>query len=853
MRPRLADFVRFLPPVLTSCLLAVSFCLASARPATAATDEQVDQAIEKAIASLLKRQPEEDWTLRVYKRQRKQVLKKVEEKGRMVEKMQLEKWEEVPSETFRGQPVEDLPDGGIVFRKKDGQILRVPKPFIAYLMPAGSFHPERLESKNGGATCVATLALLEAGLSHHNSRIKAALRVLENLPLNFTYSRALRANIYALLTSRVRDSRERSHFRRLLHADMQWLERAMSPDGWYHYGAKAKRGQGDNSCTQFGVLGMWACANAGMEIPEGYWRVVERHWLETQGSKGAWSYVKRPPDVMPKLRPGDAPLKNRPRDTMTTAGVNTLYVVLDKLHARTESSYRWLKGVRPNPRTREAVAQDFYAINGGLKWMAQHGAAKSNNFYQLFGLERLGVASGLKFIGKTDWYAANVDRLVKHKWGGDPVVDGFYLIFLVYGRAPIVFNKLQWGTPDQWNYYFRDLHYLCRFLNREVERKHKWQIVSLASPLHDLRDAPILYVAGSGRFDVPKDHLAKLRDYCEAGGTVVGHPNRDDSKFAASFKKTMVDLFQDRGYRFETMGRDHPVFSTHFGKSAKTRFKRKVPVEGMSDGGRTFAFCFGGDIAGALHQNRIITYADAFRIMANIRFYAAGAYKELPGRLRPKGLPGEPAAAKGKLTIGRVKHKADWDANPTAWKRMGERLRHFQGVAIEKVKGVDPGKTDLASLDIVHITGHGKLDLGSSEQKALKDYIEAGGLVLIDAAAGDQDFATSAGQLVDDLYPDKGELLAISHPIVQGGPGGTKPLGKLRPTRWGSSRLRGRDAPPMSAVVVDNRVGLLYAPFDLTASMDGHFIYGMHGYKRESALDIMTNLLVWRFEQAKGK
>jgi len=821
-------------------------------PALGVTDEEVDAAIEKAKKALLSHQ-QKTWSIRVYKRDRQKVLKKVPVEGKMVEKLMLEEWQQVPAEVFFGEPVEELPDGGVVFRTTKGRIVEAPKKWIAYCVPPGHFHPERESTKKGGASCVALLALLEAGMTHHNRQIQAALDFIEGYPLGMTYSRALRANIYAHLTTRVRDRRLRNHFRKLLSEDIRWLERAMSEDGWYHYGAKTSLGKGDHSCSQFGVLGMWAGANAGMEIPEGYWRIVEQHWLEKQGRSGGWGYVGRPPDMVPKLKPGDAPLKNLARATMSTAGVNTLYVVLDKLHTRTEPPYRWLKGVKPDPRTRNAVAAVFNAIGGGLKWMADHGAASSKSGwggYQEFGLERLGVASGLKYIGKVDWYAANAARIAKHNWTGEPVTDGFYLIFLVYGRAPIVFNKLQWGQMDQWNYYFRDLHYLCRFLGHEVERIHKWQIVRLNSSLHDLLDAPILYISGSGEFKLSAEHLKKLRDFCEAGGTIVGHPNRADRRFSASFKKVLVGLFKDRGYTFRTLGKDHPVFSTHYGKGKSSRFRRKVPLEGMDDGGRTFVFIFGGDVAGALHQNRSVTYADAFRIMANIRFYAGPGYDQLPGRLRPPGLPGDPVKARGTLVIGRVRHDANWDANPTAWLRMGQRLKHYHGVGVKEVKNVKlDDAADLKDFDLLHITGHGELVLSASAREVLKKYMADGGVVLIDACGGKKAFATSAAELVDELYPDQSGLLAVSHPIVQGGPGGTEPLKRLRATRWSSSRLRGRGGPPISAVKQGDRVVLLYAPFDLTASMDGHFIYQMHGYRRESALRIMTNLLMWRFEQ----
>jgi hypothetical protein len=809
-------------------------------PALAATDEEVAKAIEQAKAALMKSQ-QTQWTLSVYQRERRMVRKKVPEGGRMVEKEVREEWEEVPRDTFHGRLVEDHPEG-IVFRAADGRMIPAARERVAYVEPPGHFFPEQPGSKAGGASALATLAMLEAGVTHHDPHIKAALQCLEPRDLQMTYSRAIRANLYAQLMARVRDDRRLyAHFRQLLGEDMRWLEGAMSEDGWYHYGSRTGRGQGDNSCTQFGVLGMWACANANMEIGDDYWAAVEQHWLETQGANGGWSYTGRPSNSHPAT------------PTMTAAGVNTLYVVLDKLHTRIEPPYQWLKGVKPTPKVRAAIEQDFAAIDRGLDWLAKNGGATLSSpypGYQLFGLERLGVASGLKYIGQTDWYAANVDAVIRHPWTGEPVNDGFFLLFLVYGQAPILFNKLQWGHPDQWNYYFRDLHYLCRFLNQEFESINKWQIVTLDSPLHDLLDAPILYISGSGEFAPTGEKLKRLRDYCEAGGAVIGHPNRDDKKFTESFKKTLLGLFRDREYAFEILPKDHPIYSTHFGKGAENRFRRHVPLEGMDDGGRTFVILFGGDVAGAWHQDRFVTCADAFRIMANIRYYAAPGNEFLPGRLRPKGLPGKPARLLGTLKVGRVEHAGDWDANPTAWMRMGSLLRHYNGVGIEETKGVKlDNAVALKGFDLLHLTGHEPLKLTESQQEGLKRYMADGGMVLMDAAAGNQSFAASAGKLIEAMFPEKGILLPAVHPIVQGGPAGAKPLERLRPTQWSGTRLRGRTAPPFTVVREGDRVALLFAPFDLTASMDGHYIYGMHGYRRESALKIMTNLLLWRFSE----
>ena len=48
----------------------------------------------------------------------------------------------------------------------------------------------------------------------------------------------------------------------------------------------------DNSNSQYGLLGVWAGAEVGMEVPDVYWRSVEQHWVSTQFRTGEWAYKK---------------------------------------------------------------------------------------------------------------------------------------------------------------------------------------------------------------------------------------------------------------------------------------------------------------------------------------------------------------------------------------------------------------------------------------------------------------------------------------------------------------------------------------------------------------------------------
>src|SRR5262249_24315668 len=145
----------------------------------------------------------------------------------------------------------------------------------------------------------------------------------------FTYTRALRANALALYN--------RPQDKDVLSSDVEYLVSSQM-DGAYGYGLsvieslggnvvgrpvqpRLGRGQAplspggphwwDNSNSQYGLLGVWAGADAGIEILGSYWEKVRDHWVKSQLSDGEWSY--RP-------REGATP-------TMTAAGTASLFVV----------------------------------------------------------------------------------------------------------------------------------------------------------------------------------------------------------------------------------------------------------------------------------------------------------------------------------------------------------------------------------------------------------------------------------------------------------------------------------------------------------------------------------------------
>ena len=138
------------------------------------------------------------------------------------------------------------------------------------------------ENNNGyplGASSLAAYALLESGAKVEAPRMLKALQFL-NQKTHKTYSLGLRANVYLAAL------RQDPSYREALTADVVQIANSTA-DGSYNYDCNADhKSSGDNSNSQYGLLGVWAGARANLEIATKYWLLVQKHWMGCQNTDG---------------------------------------------------------------------------------------------------------------------------------------------------------------------------------------------------------------------------------------------------------------------------------------------------------------------------------------------------------------------------------------------------------------------------------------------------------------------------------------------------------------------------------------------------------------------------------------
>jgi hypothetical protein len=301
-----------------------------------------------------------------------------------------------------------------------------------------------------GITSLCAIALIENGVAIDDPIIEKAHRWVHEhyLDNRGTYDIALAI----LFLSRVGD-RDNRHAIRDLAARL--IAGQNVEGGWSYTCPDVKaaflagtgeqpappEGFGDNSCTQFAVLGLWVASRWGINIDREMEKVAQR-FVRTQNEDGGWAYK-----VDPEMPQGS-------RNSMTFAGLFCVTVARAN-HIRAqqlaEASGKPVRPVpkpaapAPTPKPAPAPAPDAAPGEEGaapatpaapvevvdpgaeaktltedpvfskaLKLCITYakGISSGSSRYYLYSIERMGVILGLDKFGDTDWFDKGSTALV---------------------------------------------------------------------------------------------------------------------------------------------------------------------------------------------------------------------------------------------------------------------------------------------------------------------------------------------------------------------------------------------------------------------------------------------------------
>ena len=685
----------------------------------------------------------------------------------------------------------------------------------------------------GGRSALCTYALLAAGERPTEPRITRAVEWLRGAPISGTYALAMRANVWFNLPQTTANVAAMQK-----DANLLARTRVSNPAAAGLFGYQAGVYNFDLSCSQYGVLGCWAAAQRINAYDTGFWSLTEDAWHNQQNEDGGWSYSGR--------TVGGSTIQ------MTAAGVASLLVTQDFAHVNDDS----------DPKRADAARVAAADIDRGLQWLGKNliDHLQSPILYALYGIERVGVASGQKYIGDVDWYQASADRLVSLQqpdgswntggWYDAEIDTAFALLILSRGREPVMASKLDYDITAKlsgvtrradWNLRPRDLANITYWIEQQTERRLNWQIVKLsAASVDDLHDSNIVYMTGKLPVSLKDEEKAKLKQFVEEGGIIIASAEGGDPFFSRTIRTLGEELFP--GDKFKAIS-DNDV--EPYARTFAVRVKNKtLKVEGLGNGARLFMLLVPDGDLSAIYQHRDTNRAVAYQFFTNAFLYSiektATRFKGQTFIVRP-----DAQVATGKsLTIARLNYSGQWNPEPGGWPRLAAILRNQSKVNLQ-VKEIKLGTDSLSGIGVAHLTGTEAVQFDDAQRAALKKYLDDGGLLLIDNCGGNPAFDISIRDELTKIIPDAASQLLSplppEHELFHSADGKAiepqyRPfaLPTLGPLAK-SFQLRG--------LTMNGKLAVLYSPQDLSIGLVGQPLDCITGYTPETATALLRRMI----------
>ncbi|HUS47240.1 MAG TPA: DUF4159 domain-containing protein [Phycisphaerae bacterium] len=697
--------------------------------------------------------------------------------------------------------------------------------------------PARGSHRTKGQPMLGVLAMLNAGVPADDPAVARLLNEVAASENQYTYTVALKCQVLA--------AADPKKYAAALKEAAMWLAAAQLDNGmWTYTGGDARRGRGDNSNTQYALLGLHEAAKAGVEIPKLVWERSRRHFENTQLLDGGWTYYFTG--------------RGQAYGSMTAAGVSSLYICGQRLHVG--GPKRFVNGKYPSC----GRYSQNKPIAAGLAWLAGHFAVNTNPggsrswlYYYLYGLERVGMIAGVRSFGEHDWYRRGAEQLVTTQRGdggwGQVYDTAFAILFLAKGNRPVLIQKLQWKhskNPAEWNRNIHDLENLTAFIGDKLGKPVTWQSTTLALPLTELRVSPILFITGHEFPEFNAEEKAKLRRFVESGGTLLCEACCGSKEYHEGFVKFAAEVFGD--YQLRALVASHPVFGSYY------EMKQTYGLHGIDVGCRTGVF-YSPNALSCLWEMR--DYRDsrgkwsetALKLGTNVAAYATGK-EHLPNRLDKVVLPeavehaGQPLEIpRGAVRLARLVHDGDYNADPHCLQNLCAMIRDKAKVSVvAHAKHLKATDEKIFQYPILFMTGHHPFKLSDEEIAALRTHLKRGGILVADSCCGRKQFDASFRAMVKQIFPDTPfKALPGDHPIYTGRIG--LPLGELHYRKILADELasRGTTRPPLEAVTIDGRTAILYSKYDWTCALEGDNPYSCRGYIDEDGRKLALNIILY--------
>ena len=401
-----------------------------------------------------------------------------------------------------------------------------------------------------------------------------------------------------------------------------------------------------------------------------------------------------------------------------------------------------------------------------------------------------------------------------------------------------------------------DIERLTNYANHKLGIRYRFVSTRLKDFSWDPVELPLLYITGwTPMPKLSEEMITKLRRYIYDGGTLVIHAQCGRKEFVDTARREVARLFPNR--RLAPIDTDSPLYRSYFRITRMRVRKDTKPFQSMPPYleavfvGCRPAIIFspidlncGWDVVNNPIEGGVLYHQDdalALGVnlitctLANLKYARAFATEKIYHQQADK--------TRDQLVIGQIRHNGSWDPTPHALPNLMKYLTAQTTLNVQ-FKRVPVSLADDKAFDhpILYMTGLRDFKFSDVEVARLRTYIQSGGVLLADAAAGRRGFDTAFRRELARVLP-AAELkpIPLNSPLFQA-PFKVRTVDYTDAVKAAQPDL---NAPSLLGITIDGSLGVIYSPHSLGNGWEQiAYTYNL-GYADDDALRLGVNMLVY--------
>ncbi len=413
---------------------------------------------------------------------------------------------------------------------------------------------------------------------------------------------------------------------------------------------------------------------------------------------------------------------------------------------------------------------------------------------------------------------------------------------------------------EQWQSFKNDSSSLIHHANTRLRDGNNYQaaVSDLASQYFDPLAIPLLYMTGDYDFVLTDNEVKNLRQYILDGGTILFNAARGQDEFSNAVVREMQRVLPNK--QFMQIGDDHPILngSRRIGKVSMYRAGRIYPQEpriySIDIGTRAAAILVPAGMGAGWGGNKMddlgthLSAGDAISIGVNIVGYAlsnteygrflAQPFEEYEGTTRKGDV----------FRFVLARYGGSWHLNPGLETTVPHALHSMARLDVDYAPHyVDLDDSwGLKKEPLVFMTGHYDFQFSEDELGSLRDYLMRGGMLVSVGGAGFNAYNQAFAREIRRVLPEA-QLFPIppTHPLF------SSSWGEINKVTYTSAAKRNNpslDRPMFYGIFLENRLAVLFSPFDLFSEMNRESNKYSRGVVYDDALKLLLNTVFYALD-----